>query len=63
MNLDKGQVYVWGYGILGQGPNVQQSSKPLLLPEPLFGCNDVNPDVEVVSIYAGFSRWAAVNSM
>uniref|UniRef100_T1KZ52 RCC1-like domain-containing protein n=2 Tax=Tetranychus urticae TaxID=32264 RepID=T1KZ52_TETUR len=59
---DKGQVYVWGYGILGQGPNVQQSSKPLLLPEPLFGCNDVNPDVEVVSIYAGFSRWAAVNS-
>ncbi|XP_053200632.1 RCC1-like G exchanging factor-like protein [Panonychus citri] len=59
---DKGQVYVWGFGLLGQGPNVHDSSIPLLLPEPLFGCNDVNPDIKVISLVAGFSRWAAINS-
>ena len=59
---NKGQVFVWGFGILGKGPNVDQSSKPTLLPETLFGMNVYSPDVKVEKIYAGLSQFAAINS-
>lgn len=60
-NIDKGQVYVWGFGILGQGPQIDCLKVPSLLPEPLFGGNEVNPDVTVTQLYAGVNHWAAVN--
>lgn len=58
---DQGQVYVWGFGYLGKGPTVDQSSVPILIPESLFGRNIYNPDSGVVKIYAGLSHFAAVS--
>ena len=59
---DKGQVYVWGFGILGKGPNVDHLSYPTLLPESLFGMNLYNPDTKVEKIYAGLSQFAAITN-
>lgn len=59
---DRGQVFVWGFGILGQGPNVDHSSKPTLIPETLFGMNVYNPEVKVVKIHAGLSHFAAITN-
>lgn len=59
---EKGSVYVWGYGILGQGPNVSSSKVPVLLPEPLFGLNEFNHDVKVVQLACGLSHFAAVTN-
>ncbi|KAG8195766.1 hypothetical protein JTE90_004773 [Oedothorax gibbosus] len=59
---EKGNVYTWGYGILGQGPAVTSSKIPLLLPEPLFGCNEFNPDAKVTKLACGLTHFAAVNN-
>lgn len=59
---DKGQVYVWGFGILGKGPDVDQSSSPTLIPETLFGMNEFNPDTKVEKIYASISHFAAISN-
>lgn len=53
---------MWGYGILGQGPKVSSSRIPTLLPEPLFGANEFNDDVEVKQIACSLSHFAAVTS-
>ena len=55
-------VFVWGYGILGKGPNLDQSSEPVLLPAPLFGRNEFNPDTVVVAVNCGLGSNAAINS-
>jgi len=60
--VDKGEVYVWGYGILGKGPMVQSSIQPQLLPPPLFGSTDYNKDVRVATIYSGVNYLAAITS-
>eukprot|EP00058_Branchiostoma_floridae_P011700 XP_002597188.1 hypothetical protein BRAFLDRAFT_276208 [Branchiostoma floridae] len=59
---DQGQVYVWGYGILGKGPNLEETPIPEQLPEALFGQNDFNPDVTVKEIKAGLNSFAAVTT-
>lgn len=59
---DQHDVWVWGYGILGQGQPVQHSDKPLLLPAVLFGKNEFNRDVETISVYCGVHTCGAVNS-
>jgi len=59
---DRGQVFVWGFGLLGKGPQVDHSSVPTLIPETLFGMNVHNPDVKVTSIRAGLSRFAAISN-
>lgn len=59
---NKGQVFVWGYGILGQGPKVDQASEPSLIPESLFGMNVYNLEVKVTSIYAGLSHFGAITN-
>lgn len=58
---DQGQVYVWGFGLLGKGPTVDQSSVPSMIPQSLFGKNIYNPDTKVVKIYAGLSHFAAIS--
>ncbi|KAA0186757.1 hypothetical protein HAZT_HAZT009774 [Hyalella azteca] len=56
---DKGDVYSWGFGPLGRGPENIQCSSPQLIPPPLFGRNEFTPDVkascgdEVVSVVCG----------
>merc|ERR1712110_594452 len=59
---DQHDVWVWGYGILGQGPNVQHSEKPLLLPPTLFGRNEINHDAKTEKIFCGIHNCAAINS-
>lgn len=57
-----GDVFVWGYGILGLGPSVDYVKKPTLIPPTLFGKNELNPDCRVTSIACGISHMAAINS-
>ncbi len=57
---DAGEVFVWGYGILGKGPVVDQSAEPTAIPLILFGCNEFNPEGKVKSIHAGLGQFAAV---
>ena len=44
---ESGDVYVWGYGPLGTGPEVTFSKEPLLVPPTLFGRNELSPDAKV----------------
>ena len=53
---------MWGFGILGKGPNVDHLTQPTPLPVQLFGANEVNADIKVKSIKAGLSHFAAITS-
>ena len=57
--VDAGQLYTWGYGILGQGPNVDRRDTPELLPEPLFGRTVYSPDVKVVDVKSCMNGYIA----
>lgn len=57
-----GNVYVWGYGILGLGPQVQKVLKPTMIPPTLFGNNIYNRDIKVTKIYCGISQLAALTN-
>lgn len=59
---ENGEVFVWGFGLLGMGPKADQVIKPTQIPAILFGRNDFAPDSKVCSIYAGFSHFGAVTS-
>ncbi|XP_037960863.1 RCC1-like G exchanging factor-like protein [Teleopsis dalmanni] len=59
---EEGLVYTWGYGILGFGPYVEQTSKPQHLLPPLFGRNDFSNETHVVSIGCGVFHMGAINS-
>ncbi|XP_070505923.1 RCC1-like G exchanging factor-like protein [Chironomus tepperi] len=59
---DEGNVFVWGYGLLGFGPNVDFCKEPKLIPPTLFGRNSFNPENRVTSINCGLYHMAAINS-
>lgn len=59
---EEGLVYTWGYGILGFGPYVEQTSRPQHLLPPLFGRNDFSDSTHVVSIGCGVFHMGAINS-
>ncbi|XP_011170411.1 RCC1-like G exchanging factor-like protein [Solenopsis invicta] len=59
----EGNVYVWGYGILGLGPQVQKVLKPTMIPPTLFGNNIYNRNVKVTNIYCGISQLAALTNI
>lgn len=58
---ENGDVFVWGYGLLGFGPNVEQLKIPKQIPATLFGRNEFNPNLRVTSIYSGISHIGAIN--
>ncbi|ALC39592.1 CG3862 [Drosophila busckii] len=58
----EGLVYTWGFGILGFGPYVEQTSRPQHLLPPLFGRNDFSNEATVVSIGCGVFHMGAFNS-
>ncbi|XP_017854917.2 RCC1-like G exchanging factor-like protein [Drosophila busckii] len=58
----EGLVYTWGFGILGFGPYVEQTSRPQHLLPPLFGRNDFSNEATVVSIGCGVFHMGAINS-
>lgn len=45
--LGDGNVFVWGYGILGLGPAVQRAKDPTIIPSTLFGLNAYERQVRV----------------
>ena len=55
-------VFVWGYGILGKGPNLEHTISPSMIPSTLFGRNEFNPDVKTASVFCGLGANAALNS-
>ncbi|KAG9492583.1 hypothetical protein GDO78_000859, partial [Eleutherodactylus coqui] len=59
---EDGNVFVWGYGILGKGPEFMESSMPEVIPPTLFGLNDFNPNVKVSMISSGLGHFAAITS-
>ncbi|XP_053310899.1 RCC1-like G exchanging factor-like protein isoform X2 [Spea bombifrons] len=58
----EGNVFVWGYGILGKGPNLMEAQIPEMIPPTLFGMSEFNPDVMVSQICSGMGHFAAVNN-
>ncbi|XP_023349229.1 RCC1-like G exchanging factor-like protein [Eurytemora carolleeae] len=59
---EDGDVYVWGYGILGKGPNLNTAIKPEKIPPALFGISPFSPDIKITSLHAGLGHQAVVNS-
>lgn len=57
---ERGEVFVWGYGILGKGPKLSESSTPEMIPSALFGRSEFNPSVAVTSVRCGLNHFAAV---
>ncbi|KAB0372256.1 hypothetical protein FD755_016048 [Muntiacus reevesi] len=42
----EGHVFVWGYGILGKGPNLLETALSEMIPPTLFGLMEFNPGVQ-----------------
>ena len=59
---ENNDVFVWGYGILGKGPDLEQAITPTLIPSTLFGKNEFNPDIRTESVHCGVGTNAAINS-
>uniref|UniRef100_H0XSC7 RCC1-like G exchanging factor-like protein n=2 Tax=Otolemur garnettii TaxID=30611 RepID=H0XSC7_OTOGA len=58
----EGHVFVWGYGILGKGPNLVETALPEMIPPTLFGLTEFNPEVRVSHIRCGLSHFAALTN-
>lgn len=59
---EAGNVFVWGYGILGLGPKVDHCKIPTEIPPTLFGRNPFNSENRVLSIECGLNHFAIINS-
>lgn len=58
--VEEGEVFVWGFGILGKGPKLSESAVPERVPATFFGRSEFNPSVKVSSIRCGLNHFAAV---
>ncbi|XP_063809808.1 RCC1-like G exchanging factor-like protein isoform X2 [Pseudophryne corroboree] len=59
---DDGNIFVWGYGILGKGPSMLETAVPEMIPPSLFGLSDFNQNVRVAKIFSGLGHFAAVTN-
>ncbi|XP_069106507.1 RCC1-like G exchanging factor-like protein isoform X2 [Argopecten irradians] len=57
---EKGHVYVWGYGLLGKGPNLESSNIPEKIPAALFGQHDIDAYSKLVDITCGIGHFMAL---
>uniref|UniRef100_A0A915PZR0 Uncharacterized protein n=1 Tax=Setaria digitata TaxID=48799 RepID=A0A915PZR0_9BILA len=57
-----GEIYVWGFGILGMGPNVTSLRRPALLESNLFS-GGPNDSGKIRKIFAGNSSMFALSKM
>lgn len=57
---EKGEVFVWGYGILGKGPRLSESATPEPIPAALFGRSEFSPTATVRGVRCGLDHFAAV---
>lgn len=55
-------VFVWGYGILGKGPDMKQSRIPTSISPILFGKNQYNTQTRVKSVYSSLFHMAAITT-
>ena len=62
---ERNEVYVWGFGILGKGPKIDQLREPSLIPKTIFNCDHVtgNPENQVVDVVAGLRHFAAITAL
>uniref|UniRef100_A0A1B6LHQ8 Uncharacterized protein n=2 Tax=Graphocephala atropunctata TaxID=36148 RepID=A0A1B6LHQ8_9HEMI len=60
---EDGGVFVWGFGLLGLGPNVEKSAKPLEIPRTLFGENLFMSNSRVTGLGSGLYHLAALTSL
>lgn len=58
---DDGEVFVWGFGIIGLGPLVDHSALPKNIPAILFGKNPSNSFNRVTAVRAGLSHMGVIN--
>lgn len=58
---ENGDVFSWGYGMLGFGPEIVHQPGPTQIPATLFGRNDFNPNVRVRAIFSGLTHSGAIN--
>lgn len=59
---ENGEVFVWGHGLLGKGPEFTFSQEPSLIPMTLFGYSAFREDVKVSALSCGLTTMAAVNN-
>nr|XP_033778132.1 RCC1-like G exchanging factor-like protein isoform X2 [Geotrypetes seraphini] len=59
---EEGHLFVWGYGILGKGPNLLETKTPEMVPPSLFGVSEFNPDVKVSELRNGLGHFAALTN-
>ncbi|KAJ8020432.1 RCC1-like G exchanging factor-like protein [Holothuria leucospilota] len=57
---EDGNIFTWGYGILGKGPNLVESKYPQCIPPTLMGQTTVNPEVKVSKVICGLHHFAAL---
>lgn len=57
-----GQVFSWGFGALGRGPENQVSREPVEIPLRLFNWTEVDSDIHAVQCAAGLLTSAVINS-
>lgn len=60
--LEHGQVFSWGYGLLGAGPKAQESKVPIHIPESLFGKNHFQSNSMVIDVNCGLFHTTAVTN-
>lgn len=58
---ENGDVFTWGYGLLGFGPNATHIPLPKQIPATLFGRNEFSPNNRVVAVRGGLVHMAAVD--
>ncbi|PIK40603.1 putative Williams-Beuren syndrome chromosomal region 16 protein-like [Apostichopus japonicus] len=57
---NEGDLFTWGYGILGKGPNLAESKYPQHIPSTLVGRSNINPEVKVSKVRCGLHHFAAL---
>lgn len=58
----EGRMFVWGFGILGQGPDNLSKSLPSEIPLAIFGNTEIDRDNLVSQVFAGPMHFAAVTN-
>jgi RCC1-like G exchanging factor-like protein len=58
----QGQLFMWGFGLLGFGPQHTSIDVPRVMPMELFGQNEFNSDVTIDHVTCGLLSVAAITS-
>ena len=58
----KGQLLMWGFGLLGFGPKHTSIDVPRLMPMELFGQNEFNQNVTIDHVTCGLLSTAAITA-